>query len=431
MEQKDVRSKFKYVVGAYSYGDTKATMEIFDDIDAWSAYLFIDEFKYLESMGVNEIDIRINSIGGSVIDGISIYSTIINSDVHCTTINEGVAMSMGSIIWAAGDVAKMRDYSILMLHNPFANGADPKDKDYQELVKYCTNMLKTIYTSRFNLSEGQVTDIMNGKDGIDGTYFTAQEAVSAGFIDESCVLTTSPIKMSDELKNELSEMNKMSDKVTVLAKFISESKINMNEKQPKQNEVPIISRKGKKPEATLQLDVNQKTNKTEKMDKEFKVLAKSLNLSEDADLSVIYAAVEDLKKEKVEREKIASELSELKIQAAAKDASIKNYESEIESLENQLGEYKTKEEEQLKAQVEALVNKALEDGRIKEDSKEFWIENATRDLKNTKQALESIKPASITNQIATDDEGLKDAAEQSGMEAKRISEQIMKARGLA
>ena len=39
-------------------------------------------------------------------------------------INEGMAASMGSVLWAAGERSLMRDYAILMIHNPFLLSAE-------------------------------------------------------------------------------------------------------------------------------------------------------------------------------------------------------------------------------------------------------------------------------------------------------------------
>ena len=96
-----------------------ASIRFFGRIDEVSASAFNAEFDYLETtVRPSLIRVLINSEGGSVLHGMSVYSTIRNSSIPTECINEGMAASMASIVWAAGERSLMRDYGILMIHNP-------------------------------------------------------------------------------------------------------------------------------------------------------------------------------------------------------------------------------------------------------------------------------------------------------------------------
>merc|ERR1712194_633317 len=140
---------------------------------------FVNEFKYLESVS-SEIDIKINSQGGSVMNGLSIVNTILDSKIPTTARIVGVVASMASVIALAADKTVMSDYAVLMWHNPFSpSGEAPSD----QLMAF-SSMLNKIYASRLGMSEEEVKSFMDGEDGKDGTWFNAEKAKSLGLISE-------------------------------------------------------------------------------------------------------------------------------------------------------------------------------------------------------------------------------------------------------
>jgi ATP-dependent protease ClpP protease subunit len=110
---------FKYVIGAAEAGKP-AVMRLYGPINEHTTRCFNDEFLWLQDyVKPSKIVISINSEGGSVLYGMGTYSIIQNSPIETETVIEGLAASMGSVIWAAGTRSLMKDYSILMIHNPF------------------------------------------------------------------------------------------------------------------------------------------------------------------------------------------------------------------------------------------------------------------------------------------------------------------------
>ena len=142
----------------------------------------------------------INSEGGSVLYGMSTYSTIANATVDTECIIEGVAASMASIIWAAGKRSLMRDYAILMIHNPMLpddDGGEPSD-----MVTAFTKQIETIYRKRFGLKAEHVRAIMDGQAG-ERDLFRRTGSVKAGIIPAEHVIHTSKQlcrKVHDEIE---------------------------------------------------------------------------------------------------------------------------------------------------------------------------------------------------------------------------------------
>lgn len=191
----------QYVVGEAKAGQP-AVIRFFGRVTEETTSRFNDEFDFLENIiRPSCIRVLINSEGGSVLYGMSTYSTIANATVDTECIIEGVAASMASIIWAAGKRSLMRDYAILMIHNPMLpddDGGEPSD-----MVTAFTKQIETIYRKRFGLKAEHVRAIMDGQAGKDGTYFDAQAAVKAGIIPAEHVIHTSKQlcrKVHDEIE---------------------------------------------------------------------------------------------------------------------------------------------------------------------------------------------------------------------------------------
>ncbi|WP_240053682.1 Clp protease ClpP [Bacteroides cellulosilyticus] len=192
---------FEHIV-CQSGAGRPASIRFFGRITEESAGRFSEAFDFLENIvRPSLIRVLINSEGGSVLHGMTVYAAIQNASVPTECVIEGMAASMGSVIWAAGDKSFMRDYGILMIHNPFL--PDENDGEPSEMVKAFTTQIETIYRKRFGLSREKVRAIMDGAAGQDGTFFDAAAAVKAGIIPESHVLRTSK-QLRDKVRADLS-----------------------------------------------------------------------------------------------------------------------------------------------------------------------------------------------------------------------------------
>jgi ATP-dependent Clp protease protease subunit len=150
------------------------------------------QLLFLESSNPNrDIQIYINSPGGSVYAGLGIYDTMqyISSDV--ATICTGMAASMGAVLMCAGEKGKRSalQHSRVMIHQPLG-GAQGQASDieitYREISK-----LKTELYNIISAHSGQPFERVE-KDSDRDHWMTAAEAREYGMIDE--VLGRNPKK---------------------------------------------------------------------------------------------------------------------------------------------------------------------------------------------------------------------------------------------
>lgn len=428
-----MKNKSKFIVGSVSRGDRVAKMKIYDDISTWTADDFRTELEWLEYCGVKEVNLYINSMGGSVVDGLSIYGSIMSSDINFTTIIDGVAMSMGSVIWAAGSTLKMRDTGILMLHNPFVvSGQD--DKDTQEFVNSFKTQLRTIYTKRFGLPEETVQSIMDGEEGVDGTYFTAEEAIEAGFLLSENVIETPPIIKENQLSNMVGSLKNKREYAEVLAKVVSEyvddGTDDKKEKQPQNTKNTIISQNGESTDDNKAKTVKNKENKKD-MEEKVQLFATALgckNSTED-----VLSQIKTLKEGAEKGVELNAKVEELQLEMSAKDTSIENLTKNLEEANKELVAYKEKEQKDLENKVECLIDDAIKNGKIQEEAKETWISYAKSNIEQVTSLLDSIVPVvneKITEEIANDKEGVEKAEKSNKSTATLLSEKIRNSRGL-
>jgi len=157
----------------------KAEIFVYDEIGGYGiqATNFIQD---LENLGeVEQIDLRVSSPGGSIIEGNVIYNAIKRHPANVTVYIDGMAASMASVIAMAGDEIIMADNALLMIHNPWTvsiGDSDQLRKD-AELMDKMKSAIINAY-SRSNYSQEELEELMNAE-----TWFTADEAIDAGFVD--------------------------------------------------------------------------------------------------------------------------------------------------------------------------------------------------------------------------------------------------------
>ncbi len=143
----------------------------------------IMQILYLEKQDpAAEITVYINSPGGSVQDGLALYDVMQAVSCPIRTICIGIAASMASILFAAGDRRQMLAHSRVMIHDPriFKTGGTAL-----ELQTISENLMKTRAVTAEILSKhtGRSAEEILEKTRTD-SYFSADEAVGFGLADE-------------------------------------------------------------------------------------------------------------------------------------------------------------------------------------------------------------------------------------------------------
>jgi ATP-dependent Clp endopeptidase proteolytic subunit ClpP len=137
--------------------------------------------KELSEIKASQIDLHINSPGGVVFDGITIYNLIKQHPANVTTYIDGLAASIASVIALAGDKVVMAENALYMIHNPFGmafGDAEEMRKMADNLDKVCGSLVKS-YTSKTGQTDAEIEALMDAE-----TWMTADEALTFGFIDE-------------------------------------------------------------------------------------------------------------------------------------------------------------------------------------------------------------------------------------------------------
>lgn len=161
-----------------------AEIFIYGDIGEswWNETVTAAEFvRELNSLEVDAITVRINSIGGSVPDGLAIYSAMRRHKATITTEVDGMAFSIASLIAMGGDSVHMASNAVLMIHAPwtYAEGNSVELRELADQLDTWASAMSTSYAAKTGDQPAMLTLLTDGKDH----YYTAEEALTAKFID--------------------------------------------------------------------------------------------------------------------------------------------------------------------------------------------------------------------------------------------------------
>lgn len=165
--------------------DDVTVVSVFGDITSlkWeeSDVTAFDFAKELEEVTTSKLTVRINSYGGEVSQGLAMFHALKRFPGEVTTICEGFACSIASVVFMAGEKRIMNRASLLMIHNAWTiaagNSADFK-KAAEDLDKITQPSIE-IYKASSNLSEDEIKALMD-----DETWITCDEALGYGFATE-------------------------------------------------------------------------------------------------------------------------------------------------------------------------------------------------------------------------------------------------------
>ena len=395
---------FECVVGEAKTGEP-AVIRFFGRVTEETTSRFNDEFDFLENIvRPSCIRVLINSEGGSVLYGMSTYSTIANSKVDTECVIEGVAASMASIIWAAGKRSLMRDYAILMIHNPMLPG-DDTDDGVSDMVRAFTRQIETIYRKRFGLKAEHVRAIMDGEAGKDGTYFDAQAAVKAGIIPAENVIRTSK-QLCQRVHDEIAAMT---DTASI---------------QELMNRVAAGNKLFDAAVPTLNQTENDMANENKTQGFEYGAIAASLGMK-DKEVKDVMARISELAALEPKYKELEKSLSDAQTVIAGKEAAIQNLQKDLSEATAQLSAYRKKEKEEQASRVETLVENAITEGKIDREAKAQWVEMATSNFTLAESTLSSI-PAreKISRAIAADPGNVQAAAEAASTAEQLMAEKV-------
>lgn len=146
--------------------------------------------RELEGITEQTINLRVNSPGGDVFDGLAIYNALAN---HPATVNvyvDGLAASAASFIAMAGDRVTMQPHSRMMIHDAMVMRMDLGVYNAASLRAEMEELEKL--AQRLDDSSDNIAGIYQNRTGKDGwrdamvaeTWFSDKEAVEIGLADE-------------------------------------------------------------------------------------------------------------------------------------------------------------------------------------------------------------------------------------------------------
>jgi len=153
---------------------------IYDDV----ANIIQAQFLFLESVDAKkDIQIYLNSPGGSVHAGLGIYDTMQYIAPDIATICTGMAASMGAVLLCAGAEGKRTalPHSRVMIHQPMG-GAEGQATDIEITAREIQKLKKELYEIIAHHTKQSYDKIW--ADGDRDFWMNAQEAKDYGMIDE-------------------------------------------------------------------------------------------------------------------------------------------------------------------------------------------------------------------------------------------------------
>lgn len=316
-----------------------------------------DELGFLGTLGKKRIQVRIHSLGGSIIDGMTMWNAIKDCPTDVDTICVGMAISMASVIMQAGKERKMVPHGKIMMHNP--SGGDSK-----ELAEMKDTLIKMLCPV-VGVSEDEMSTIMDNT-----TWIGVEKALEMNLIDEVYEQESSPIP-------------KLSSKVKPEAAYKKLSAI---------------------------LNIYNTPN-------DMKQFALAVGLTETATDAQILQAIKDMKnkvsepivhneKDEEEIENLKNSRKEMAIKLGLKeDCTDKEMDDALNALNQGYNTMKSEKEEAenraKKTEAEDVINQAVNAGKINADAKSEWVNDYIANKEKTTKLLNSLKGFKASPKITT------------------------------
>lgn len=153
------------------------------EINDYMASSVVAQLLFLASQSDDDIEIYINSPGGSISAGLAIYDTMNYIKPDVKTICVGLAASMASFLLAAGTKGKRYalENSEVMIHQPLG-GAEGQATDIYIAAKRIVRIKEKMNSILANLTNNDIDTI--NKDTERDNFMSANEALDYGLIDK-------------------------------------------------------------------------------------------------------------------------------------------------------------------------------------------------------------------------------------------------------
>jgi ATP-dependent protease ClpP protease subunit len=158
-----------------------AEIFIYEDVgESWFGGVSARQFAAdLRGLGdVQAIDLRINSYGGDVFDGLAIYRLLADHKAHVVAHIDGIAASIASVIAMAGNEIRIAEAAEIMIHDAWGVAIGPASemRAYADRLDAVSSSIADVYVARTGNAKDQVQAWMDAE-----TTFQSADALKHGF----------------------------------------------------------------------------------------------------------------------------------------------------------------------------------------------------------------------------------------------------------
>lgn len=219
-------------------------VRIYDQIGGWgiSARQFLQDITDAGLFSASQVDVRIHSPGGSVLDGFAMFNSLKRLSGTVNIYIDGVAASMASVIaMLPGATVHIPSNAFIMIHNPWggAMGEASDLRAYADLLDKNGEIMIDAYTTKTGLPREDVLSMMTAE-----TWMTGKEAVAKGFADVLLPDMQMAACVNDNVIKEFSNMPKAAQHF-----FGPNASVTQPQKPPQQPVVPPIAQQPPAPVA--------------------------------------------------------------------------------------------------------------------------------------------------------------------------------------
>lgn len=130
---------------------------------------------------VEQINVYINSPGGDVFEGVTIYNLLARHKANVTVYIDGLAASAASVVAMAGDEIRIAENAMVMVHNPagIVVGYAADMRQYADTLDKVADTIVATYAARTGQTPKKIAELMDAE-----TWMDADEAIELGFATE-------------------------------------------------------------------------------------------------------------------------------------------------------------------------------------------------------------------------------------------------------
>ncbi|MDI2019707.1 ATP-dependent Clp protease proteolytic subunit [Paenarthrobacter nicotinovorans] len=377
-----------------------ADVYIYDVIDSYwgvNASEFVTE---LAALDVENINLYVNSPGGSVFDGTAIMNALRRHKAHVTATVDGLAASAASFIVQAADEVVMGFGAEMMIHDASAvcwgNASDMEET--AKVLNQLSETIASVYAERAGGTTEEWRTAMHAE-----TWYTAEEAVAAGLADR--VVTRKGNETDKETEASTAKFDlsifahagrRDAPRPMVPTNHSRKERLSLATGQALQQLTNLVDKTSTKPPAEPKDTTHPQEEGTDTMSDALKKgLRERLGISAEANLDddALLAAVDEVLAEQ-----------ETAAPAAAAGTVVLD-EVQYADLQADAAAGREARNQQLAADRAAIVDSAVNDGRIPPARREHWINALAADpgiaetLAGLAPGLVNLSPAGYTGGV--------------------------------